>query len=96
MTKTTLLSTLYQAIRERNTYALKLIIETGADLHDENDKPLSFASENGYYEEVVILLEHGANFRANDNEALQLAIKNNHQRVINILTQYENFYRVCP
>ena len=44
--------------------------EAGAKVHVEHDKALRYAAENGHVEIVKMLLNAGADVRAEDNDAL--------------------------
>ena len=68
---------------------VKYLVEQGADIHAESDKALVLASQFNHFEVVKYLVENGAD--KNNDEALRLARRNGHLRIIEYLNP--NIYR---
>ncbi len=50
---------------------IELFLDSGANIHVDDDYPLRYSVKNGNKEMVKILLDRGANSHANDNELLK-------------------------
>ena len=66
---------------------VKYLIESGADLHDDNDAPLRWAATRGYLEIVKYLVEKGADIHANKDEPLRDSAQNRHIEVVKYLVE---------
>ena len=63
---------------------MKLLLESGANVHADDDLALGWAAQKGHHEVVKLLLESGANVHAHDDGALRQASRNGHSRVVNL------------
>lgn len=68
---------------------LKYLLDLGIDIHASNEYALMRAIELGYLNVVKYLIERGADIHAegDENEALQLAVENNHIDIVEYLEQ---------
>lgn len=57
------------AARTGNIFRLKFSLDSGIDIHYDNDLALRYAKECGQTEAVIFLLENGANIYALDDDA---------------------------
>ncbi|CCZ55991.1 putative ankyrin repeat protein [Clostridium sp. CAG:1219] len=64
-----------------------MLLANVADVHACGGA-LAFAAENGYDEEVKLLLEHGANVHARNDAALIEASENGYVEVVEILLEH--------
>ncbi len=69
---------------------VKFLIENGADIHANNDKPLYYACKYGYINIVELLIGHGANVHANFDAALKISKKNRKTQIIKLLLESGN------
>lgn len=61
------------------------LIDKGADITINNNKPLIAACKNGHIEIAKILIEKGADVTAKDNCALEVAAENMHSDIVELL-----------
>jgi ankyrin repeat protein len=61
------------------------LVEHGADVNGWDVLPV--AARNDDIEIVKCLVEHGADVKAGDNDALRYAVKENHQQIVQYLIQ---------
>ncbi|KAJ3044953.1 hypothetical protein HDV00_000237 [Rhizophlyctis rosea] len=66
-----------QASYKGHLHVVKLLLESGADLHARNDEALCLASGNGELDMIQFLLSAGADVHAQNNRPLQSAISAN-------------------
>jgi len=66
----------------------KLLLENGANVHEDDDLALQWAASNGHLEVCKLLLENGANVHAEDSGALQWAASNRHFEVCKLLLEH--------
>ena len=66
---------------------VKLAIESGANIHYNNDAPILYSSLNGHIDVVKYLVEGGANVRTNDDYALRWASYYGHLDVVKFLVE---------
>ncbi len=76
---------LNRAIEENDPAKLKALIESGTDIHANNDAALRLASEKGSYDIVEMLITHGADIHTLDDVAFRLAAVNGHIDVVKLL-----------
>ena len=76
---------LRENVRENNIEVVKLLIDSDADIHTENNIAIKSASRLGYLEIVEFLLANGADFTANDNYALRYAVAGSHFEIVEAL-----------
>ena len=62
-------------------------LQSGVDIHAENDKALRWASNHGHEEVVRLLLEQGADVHAESDEALRWASGCGHEAVVRLLLE---------
>lgn len=55
---------------------MNYLISEGYNIHVDNDLPLCWAAEHGYFNEVKRLIDLGANINAKNNYALKKSIEN--------------------
>jgi ankyrin repeat protein len=55
---------------------VKLLINSGANVHADDDYCIKLASEKGHLETVKFLLENGANVHADQDYCIRLASRN--------------------
>ena len=86
---------LYQMIGLRKEIdSAQLLIDAGADVNAKNAfgvTPLMIAAEKGSFNTVLMLLNAGANpnyVSANNNTALDMAVRGNHDNVAKLLTEW--------
>ncbi|HRS19691.1 MAG TPA: ankyrin repeat domain-containing protein, partial [Bacteroidales bacterium] len=65
-------------------------LKHGADIHANKDTALRWATENGRYKVVKLLLNNGANIHANNDDALRWAKYNGDEKMIKLLESYIN------
>ena len=53
-----------------------------------NDYALRYVAENGHFEIVKLLLEHGVDVHANNDYALRVAAKYGYFEIVKLLKQY--------
>ncbi|EAY14364.1 hypothetical protein TVAG_255560 [Trichomonas vaginalis G3] len=88
------LAVIHQAINYRNDEILEILLRHKADIEitDSNGRtPLILASKYGFYEEVKLLLEHGADVHKTDvynYNALWYSRTNRDTAIINLLRKY--------
>ena len=72
-----------------DTDSVKLLLNAGADIHENNDQALRYAIIRGSESIVKLLLEKGANPRVAcyENETLINAVKLNHVNVVKLLLE---------
>jgi hypothetical protein len=86
---------LIEAAKEGDTETLARLIETGADLHEQDEHgwtPLNWSAGSGHLEAVKLLLEHGADVTktGRDNRTpLMIAKAAGHEKVAELLTEAE-------
>lgn len=66
---------------------VKTLIESGADIHKNDDMSLFWASYSGHTEIVIYLVEHGANINAQNGDILIVACKKGHFKIIQYLVE---------
>ncbi len=66
---------------------VKLLVEKGANIHDDEEWALCQAAENGHLDVVKFLVEHGADIRASRNQALFLSAIEGHLNVVKYLVE---------
>jgi len=62
-------------------------LDSGADIHVENDFSVRYASRNDQYETVKLLIEHDADIHANTDEAVRYASERGHYNVVKLLIE---------
>ena len=67
---------LIEASRNGNIGLVKTLINSGVDVHAENNSALRWAAKNDHLEIVRLLLDHGANVHALDDYSLRWATNN--------------------
>ena len=60
-------------------------MEKGANIHDDNDEAIRWASFNGHLEVVKFLINKGANIHARNDWALRYASYYDHLEVVKYL-----------
>ncbi|KAF3492253.1 uncharacterized protein GIQ15_01770 [Arthroderma uncinatum] len=83
-------SCLQRAASIGNIESVKIFVERGADVNNENEgTALWRAAENGHFEVVKYLLEHGAEIESHTSgrSALQIAARNGHEEVVRYLVE---------
>ena len=73
--------------KKGNAGAVDLLLESGADVHAENNWALAWASANGHAAVAKLLLESGADVHARDDLALQWASGRGHMAVAKLLLE---------
>jgi ankyrin repeat protein len=76
---------LLEASLNGDTYAVKSLLDAGADAHVMDDFPLRLASLNGHSATVGALLRAGADVHAWDDYALRWAREKGHARTVKAL-----------
>ena len=77
---------LFKCAMYMNDYEkIKLYLENGADIHEDNDQALIDAVKEGDIVKVKILIEHGADVHARGEQALRSAILNDNQDMMTLL-----------
>ena len=62
---------LKSASEQGHQAVVKSLLESGANVHADDDRALRWAARNGHHEVVKLLLERGANVHADDDSALR-------------------------
>lgn len=70
------------------TDAVRASFDNISDMHFHTNYALLYAATNGHAEIVEMLLTAGANVREYHNNTLRGAVKNNHLKVVELLTSY--------
>lgn len=78
-------SALINAAENQHLSVLSFLIESGADVHGDEDEIFSKASSLGHNEVIKILLGAGADINARDGEFLYMAISGNHPETVKLL-----------
>ena len=73
--------------KKGNLEVVKYLIESGADIHVDNDANLRWASNNGHLEVVKFLIENGADIHEYEDRPLILASIRGHLEVVKYLVQ---------
>ena len=71
-----------------NIDTFKYLIESGADVHADDDYALRWSAKNGHLDVIKYLIEKGANVHAGDDYALQWCANNGHLNIIKYLVEY--------
>jgi ankyrin repeat protein len=77
-----------QASKFGNLKEVKRLLKNGADVHDDNDNALRWASCNGHLEVVKLLLANGADVHANNDESLKLASRSGYLKIVKLLVEH--------
>jgi ankyrin repeat protein len=79
---------LWRAALGGHVLAVKLLLDSGANVHAWSDEALHRASQSGHTAVVQLLLQHGANVHAGDDLALWMASLGGHTAVVQLLLQH--------
>lgn len=70
-----------------NIPILKLVLDSGFDIHIDNGNALNISAENGHLDVVKYLVEHGADTCAEYDHALCLSIENEYFDIVKYLVE---------
>jgi hypothetical protein len=66
---------------------VKLLLESGANVHADDNDAIILASQNGHLDVVKLLLEYGSDVHEQNNYAIQYASQNGHLYVVKLLLE---------
>ena len=78
-------SDLIKSSAHGDAHRVKLLLDSGADIHAQDDQTFRLSAGYGYQEVAKLLLDRGADIHAQDDQAFRWAAKNGHLEVVNIL-----------
>lgn len=76
---------LCKCVDDNDVSMVELMLDQGANIHTENDRPLVLAASNGNVDIVNRLLDRGANIHGYDNDVLRSAAKNSRLKIVQLL-----------
>ena len=76
------------AAKDGNSKALKTLIYQGADIHNNNDRPLRLAVLYGQHSSTETLLRNGANVHVNHDELIVAAAEEGDAAMVRILLDF--------
>ena len=76
---------LYTAAFNGRTPVVALLLDRGADIHDNEDDCVMVAAQGGYSATVTLLLDRGSDVHARDDMSLVYAAQNGHLETIRLL-----------
>ncbi len=79
---------LMKMTEEGSVRGVSLMLSTGANVHDDSDKALRWASGIGHLDVVKYLMEHGADIHADNDFPLRWASQNGHLDVVKYLVEH--------
>lgn len=79
---------LIKAAKQGRLSIIKLLLNSGADIHISDDMALRWACFYGHLDCVSLLLDHGADVHAANDDALFMASQRGHVDIIKILLDY--------
>ena len=76
---------LWRAAISGHTETVKALLDSGADIHANEDFSLIVAAEFGHIETVIVLLDGGADIHAKNDSALHWAARSGHTEIVALL-----------
>ncbi len=75
------------AVSNNHYEIVKLIIDYGADIHNDDEYPLVISCQEGYYDIAKFLIENGADIHVESDWPLRIASENGHLDIVQLLVE---------
>jgi hypothetical protein len=86
-----IISQIKNAVRENNIPLLKRLMKDNTLPYSNFDDILLYPCNNGFYEVVVLFLEHYKDTEFTQSEMLEVASQNNHLKIVELLLGHQNY-----